>query len=218
MRYQNPTLQDKLAAEYVMGNMTALTKRRFEALLLQYPETKQAVVKWSELLQPLNDNIPPQTPPAKVWSNIESSINPGKSYQFLFSALAAGILAFVIFISYPIGPKQYRVTIRDAMQRAEWIIRADPKHKAFTISTINPPNLPANKQCVLWISDKNGSAKAVTKLSDIKGSITLSLADDYFSNMENAQVSVSIEEDAGQALLRNQPSREIVFSGKWQYD
>jgi anti-sigma-K factor RskA len=72
MNYNRPELLQKLAGEYVLGTMSALTRRRFERILAENPSARFAVERWQERLMPMADELPARAPPADLWKKIES--------------------------------------------------------------------------------------------------------------------------------------------------
>lgn len=71
LRYNRPELADRLAAQYVAGDMSPLVRRRMETLLPQSPVLMAAVEDWAARLQPLQQKLPEQAPAAEVWAGIE---------------------------------------------------------------------------------------------------------------------------------------------------
>lgn len=74
LRYRNPELCDALAARYVAGSMTALSRRRFERLCTIEPELAEAMHYWNECLLPLQEQLPAHQPPPRHWQSIASRI------------------------------------------------------------------------------------------------------------------------------------------------
>lgn len=66
MRYDDPDLQDRLAAQYALGSLTGLARRRLETLMRQNPALQARVTAWEEQLAPLADTAPPIVPPGHV--------------------------------------------------------------------------------------------------------------------------------------------------------
>src|SRR5688572_944268 len=71
MKYDHPELLDRLAAEYVLGTMTARTRRRFRAIQRASPAAQRAVEAWERRLSPLAQSVPPVAPSAATWAAIE---------------------------------------------------------------------------------------------------------------------------------------------------
>ncbi len=65
MNYARPELRDRLAAEYVLGTLHGGARRRFQRLLQQQPELRDAVEFWQRELMPMAASAidPPSTMP-----------------------------------------------------------------------------------------------------------------------------------------------------------
>jgi anti-sigma-K factor RskA len=74
MRYQDPRLRDKLAAEYVLGTLHGRARARFRRLLRADPLLRRAVEDWEERLLPLALGVPGIPPSPAVWSKIQDRI------------------------------------------------------------------------------------------------------------------------------------------------
>ena len=115
MKFANQELRNKLAAEYVLGTMSAHARRRFEINLKENPALRRAVAEWEKRLMPLALTLPEVDPPSRVWQVIESRIRadgqarPGfwESLSFWrISSIASGLvaLALLILVAVP-GPQ-----------------------------------------------------------------------------------------------------------------
>lgn len=221
MRYQDPELQDRLAAEYVMGALTSRAKKRFEKLMLLYPGYGHRVDAWAERLQALNEAIEPVSPPAHVWETIVKKITPPNAVEkplFLLPSLVpamAALLVLVLGFYWYIADEanQPRVIVKNEKQQTEWIIEVRPKTGKILVQTITPPVLPKDKVCVLWLAWQDGLEQLVGVLSDKTGESELDFPRNNGNLIQAAQVLVSVEEK-GQMQLR--PTGKIVFSGRWR--
>ena len=112
MRFADETLRDKLAAEYVLGTMSARARRRFAFHLRGNPKLRRAVAQWEVRLSPLNEALPAIEPPARVWQAIKARLKIGQSVRPGFwenlsfwrvSSFASGLLALalVVFVAVP---------------------------------------------------------------------------------------------------------------------
>lgn len=219
MRYTNTELQQKLAAEYVMGNMTALVRRRFERLRETYPDIERHVLAWNNSLHPLNQNLKPVPVPDSVWQRIESRLgHRGTPSKTWLSAVASVVIAVSVFVFFQFGTKHYSVTISDKQHSVEWMVNTDSSVKQLIIATVNPPKLPANKRCVLWVHLDDGTSRALTELSDQIGVAELKVPHSLRGQLKTAMLSVSVEDKAKAHQFYTQPSQNVVFSGKWQID
>ena len=112
MRFSEESLRDKLAAEYVLGTVSARVRRRFEFYLRANPQLRRAVSQWEARLAPLADALPAIEPPARVWQAIKTRLKIGRpagpgfweSLSFWrVSSFASGLLALalIVFVALP---------------------------------------------------------------------------------------------------------------------
>lgn len=115
MKFAAEELRNKLAAEYVLGTMSAHARRRFEVCLKENPALRRAVAEWEKRLTPLAQALPEVEPPSRVWQAIESGIRRGRQARPGFlqslsfwrvSSIASGLitLALLILLAFP-GPE-----------------------------------------------------------------------------------------------------------------
>jgi len=76
MKYRNkPELQDRLAAEYVLGTLRGRARARFAGWLREDAVLRRAVAEWEARLGPLAEAVAPIAPPQRVWQAIESRLD-----------------------------------------------------------------------------------------------------------------------------------------------
>jgi anti-sigma-K factor RskA len=76
MNYANPELRDRLAAEYALGTLNGLARRRFERLLSGDLTLRSLVEDWELRLSPFAESVPALEPPAHVWDEIVDRTAP----------------------------------------------------------------------------------------------------------------------------------------------
>ena len=81
MNYQDKTLQQKLANDYLMNLMCDRARKRFERLMQTDRELRDTVKQSERHLNSLSLMLPNQTPPNKVWSAIEKQLFRQQSVQ-----------------------------------------------------------------------------------------------------------------------------------------
>jgi anti-sigma-K factor RskA len=81
MKYRDDNLREALAAEYVLGTLQGLARRRFERSLKDDPRLRRAVAHWQDRLAPLGDDVEAVQPPARVWRNIERQLRSASGRQ-----------------------------------------------------------------------------------------------------------------------------------------
>ena len=112
MRFTDERLRHKLAAEYVLGTMSARARRRFQIHLRGNPQLRRAVSEWETRLSALSDALPAIEPPARVWQAIKARLKIGQAFRPEFweslsfwrvSSFASGLLALalIVFVAAP---------------------------------------------------------------------------------------------------------------------
>ncbi len=74
MKYDDPDLRDRLAAQYALGSLDGLARRRLERQMRIDPDLAAAVDVWQMRLNGLVESLPPIEPPPHVWTAIERAI------------------------------------------------------------------------------------------------------------------------------------------------
>ena len=75
MRYRNkPALQDRLAAEYVLGTLRGRARLRFQAWMREDATLRRAVADWEQRLAPMAAGVKEVAPPRRVWRGIETRL------------------------------------------------------------------------------------------------------------------------------------------------
>ena len=78
MRYRGkPELQDRLAAEYVLGTLRGRARARFQAWLREDAALRRTVTEWEGRLAPMAGTVAEVRPPRRVWTAIQSRIGGG---------------------------------------------------------------------------------------------------------------------------------------------
>ncbi len=78
MNYRGkPEMQDRLAAEYVLGTLRGRARQRFEVWMRDDAALRRTVAEWQERLAPMATAVPPIRPPRRVWQGIESRLQQG---------------------------------------------------------------------------------------------------------------------------------------------
>lgn len=126
MRYDNPNLRDSLASEYVLGNLSPLSRKRFEALAAQRPDWSLAVNWWSYRLHLLADTVPAITPSKKVWNKIVTRLYGKQNTSSLWwnsfdwwRGLALGsasLTAVLVVVMITRQPEIVEIPVRVAVQ------------------------------------------------------------------------------------------------------
>ena len=118
MRYDDPKTRDSLAGAYALGTLRGAARKRFEALLVNRTDWRNALNKLNQRIHLLADTLPAVTPGKHVWRNIHSKLygnatTPvangmlnnavGLWQKFAFGASGiAAVLAFLLINQSPI--------------------------------------------------------------------------------------------------------------------
>jgi anti-sigma-K factor RskA len=128
MKYEHPELRQHLAAEYALGTLRGLARRRFERVLAADPGLRDLVQDWELRLNLLAESAPAVAPPDRVWQRIEQRLGPVRAGEALLgrwwnslgfwrgaSLLAAGAAAAlaVFIVTQPPGVRPDQVAALD---------------------------------------------------------------------------------------------------------
>lgn len=186
MKYDSPDLLDKLAAEYVLGTMSARVRRRFQAIQRGSLAAQRAVQDWERRLSPLAQSVPPAPPRATTWEAIArrtgAATTPaataagGWSWRTWFKpalGLAFGVVATLGLVRlYPEAllpvedivqsrsklPESYVGLLTDAQNNPVVLASATRHGRVMSIKILRKVDVPPGKVLQLWALPKDGAA------------------------------------------------------------
>jgi anti-sigma-K factor RskA len=164
MRYDDPELRDKLAAEYVLGTMPIRVRRRFERLLAADPELVRAVEAWTTRFVAIDRGSPAEPPPARVWRAIERRLGPappplqpgwlGTLAFWRSAALAAAAAAALAILYIAVWAPPARTSIvailSDEAGMPGWITLGGPGRSDVAIAPITAIAIDPGHSFELW--------------------------------------------------------------------
>jgi anti-sigma-K factor RskA len=227
MRYDNPELRDRLAAEYVLGTMPLRVRRRFERLMADDPELTRSVGAWADRLLPLDEAAAEVAPPARVWRAIERRVRgpvvsppapavkpswPGALALWRGAALAAGAaaLALALYLVFSAGPAPVVVAVLAGPGgEPGWVGVTGPKPGEVSFSAVAPK--PESKPHAFELWGIAGAAPhPLGLLPQVSGS-TLGLSATRLPP-PGGVLAVSLEPPGGSAT--GLPTGPVLYQGK----
>ncbi len=173
MNYRNPQIIEQLAAEYVLGTLQGAARRRFERLMMDREDIRQAVWSWESRLGRLSAEVAPVPPPASAWRTIEQRISdeparPARALTFwrLWSTavtLAAVVLLTVVFTSDApdTGLNADHVAIVGDSSEPLWVISANLQTGELSARAVNATAAELDRVFELWMLPESGAPQSI---------------------------------------------------------
>lgn len=216
MNYLIQPRRDALAAEYVLGTLRGAARKRFQGLILQYPDLRHSVEQWEKHINALVSQIQPVAPDPVVWEKIkrrlafsdghlispqlqdtnvvtfpEKEVSRWKTISLLASA-AAVVLAVLLVQLQPIEPEpaQQFTVMQNEAKESLWLIEITAK----TIDAYASKNVSQRQQndYQLWMLAEDGRPPISLGLLPQTGLVSLSKHPE-FDQLDIAALAVSLE-------------------------
>jgi anti-sigma-K factor RskA len=210
MRYSNPELLKRLAAEYVVGTLQGRARRRFERLMVESHHVRAAVWHWEQRLVPLAQASGSVQPSAKVWREVlrrtgaREARTPWHERLGLWRALtlaatAAALVLAVLPRIAPVPEPQYVAVFSNQQAQPLWIVSIDTERDRFSIRPVNATVPAANQSYELWVLPAGGAApQSMGLLPTGAAPIERALPASLQSQLANAQgLAISVEPAGG---------------------
>lgn len=168
-----------LAGEYVLGTLSAEARHQMAKDMETDALLARAVQQWQERLLPLADLAEPLTPPARLWTRIEDSLQlrPAPPWwqrswislplwrALAGSAVAACVWMATLLVQQPAGdaPKFMVVLVAPGNQAPGWVVQANDARQVSLIP-LGSFVVPEGRALQFW-----------TKADDWKGPVSLGL-------------------------------------------
>jgi len=234
MRYSNPQLVQRLAAEYVLGTLTGRARRRFERWMTDSYHVRSAVWHWERQLSPLSQAANTVQPRAQVWEQVLERTGGKAAIQaereiarvpwferlglwrgFSLAATAAALVLAVMLARTPteVAPQsqQYVAVVNGEQAKPLWLVRVDSEQGRLAIKSINAAAPAATKSYELWILPAGGAApRSLGLLPTGTGSVDTELAVELRTLLASAQgLAVSLEPAGGSPT--GAPTGPVVY-------
>jgi anti-sigma-K factor RskA len=223
MRYSNPQLVQRLAAEYVLGTLTGRARRRFESLMTDSYHVRSAVWHWERQLSPLAQAAGSVQPGPRVWDRVlertgakvvvqaEREVVREQWFQrlglwrgFSLAATAAAVVLAVLLARTPtevVTPltQQYVAVVNGEQSQPLWLVRVDLQQGRLAIKSINATAPAPTNAYELWILPAGGAApRSLGLLPTGTASVDAALSAELRPLLASAQgVAVSLEPAGG---------------------
>jgi anti-sigma-K factor RskA len=169
MKYDSPELRDQLAAEYVLGTMPPLVRRRFERLLADDADLRRIVEAWSRRFDPIDRAAVPEEPPAHVWEAVQRRlalppvVEPAprerprwfatlafwRGTTLAAAALAAAVLLYVAVRPAPTSTQVVAI-LKDDKGEPGWVALGGGHGGDVAVAPIGTVAVDANYAYELW--------------------------------------------------------------------
>ncbi len=222
MNLHSPLLRDALAAEYVLGTLQGLARRRFERLLPAHPVLQRAVADWERRLNRLAIASPPVSPSPQIWRTIEQRLFPAPprrpwwdSLLFWRGLALAGVLMTVIALAPQWGllspePASTVAMIRGKQQEVLWTV-ALADNGQIHVSNLRAMTMPPDQRCLLWLKTRDAAPVLLGVLPDDGGMRALPMPSGKVRPTQG-ELWVTM-----QPMVPNpQPPRQPLYHTHWQ--
>ena len=226
MNYQHPELRERLAAEYALGTLRGLARRRFERVLAADPGLRDQVQAWELRLSLLAESAPAVVPPPRVWQRIEQRLGPAPARAGVLSRWwnslgfwrGAGLLAMaataalVLYIAAEPAPQpgtNYVAVLIDAEKNPILVARFDAESRELRVRDLRPVATDPAHSRELWIVPAGGTPKSLGLVEDNKTK-TVTLSADQAAAVEKAILAISREDPGGS---KSGAPGEVLFTG-----
>lgn len=231
MKYENPELRDRLAAEYALGTLRGAARRRFQKLMAGDPALRDLTLQWELRLNDLAAIAKPVMPRPQLWQAIDRALGPVPRPQHersgLLSSLweslgfwrastlgaAAVAAALVLYIAAgrPVAPEtRYIAVLIDDQATPVLVASLEAVDGKLSIKSVKTTEVAANQDLELWLLPPQGAAPR--SLGVLKGMQALvKLTEGDASDLTQGALAVSLEPSGGSAT--GAPTGPVLFSG-----
>lgn len=226
MTLDDEELQSQLAAEYVLGTLQGLARRRLENMLPTHAGLREKVAYWQQQLAPWASSLAPEPVPASVWRTIHQRLHPPRKpasparfwqgWALASTALAASLAAILLISSERLPGN--RESVRDVAvlnsdgNQTQWIVRHAAGHE-LQLTVLGQISVASDKSLQLWAIHASGTPYSLGVLNLTQGRASLSLnaqQQQYFSQANVLAISVETSGGSTSEL----PQGPVIFTGK----
>jgi len=226
MRYENEQVQDRLAAEFVLGNLRGAARSRLVTLMRRHAGLRDKVALWEERLFPLVMHAPKIKPPPRVWRAIHARIAPrsvgfgtrGWWRRLATGGFAAVALAALVYLAVapPREPVYTMVAVlNDARAMPGIMVSWTPRQAAsrkMAVRILAHPSMPPDTSWQAWLVLGPGDAPIPLGLVTTDKTQVIEVPPAAANALRGAvAIGVSVEPKGGSVTGR--PGGPFVFEG-----
>ncbi|MDO6705587.1 anti-sigma factor [Photobacterium sp. 1_MG-2023] len=212
MRYDNQTLIDMLAAEYVLGTLRGPARKRFQSLMMGSGRIREATWQWENHLNDIQHQIPAIQPDEAVWTKICNRLgfddppasqpeHNRRGLSWLWPALAsvatAASLVLAVFlwreqaVQFPAAsPTEHLAVIKGTDTASYWLVEVHSD--AISVRAGSAFQGAANRDYELWVVANHEPNPISLGLLPKQGDMTLA-KDARFDQLDIKMLAVSEE-------------------------
>jgi anti-sigma-K factor RskA len=219
MNYQTPTLRRALAADYAIGLMPAIVRRRFERLLLEDAALRAEVAQWQDSLVSLTHAELEQPVPERVWHHITARIEPQTlhvpekrpfwNWLRVATAVCTLVIAVTLGVIYNRDTALYSATLLTADAQPALKVEAHKDYlrvEPLTLAAVDP-----GRSLELWAIPADGKPISLGVIpAGGKGRVELTEAQKTLISKPVA-LAVSLEPKGGSPT--GQPTGPVLYQG-----
>ena len=225
MRYKDkPELQQRLAAEYVLGTLRGAARARFRRWMREDGALARAAAEWEARLAPMAAAVAPVRPPRRVWAEIEARLGPaaqpGRKGGFwrVVALMASGAAAALVFMTVLLPPQkpadagEYVAVLSDPKtQKPVLLVSAGRRDRSLRVTTLDPAIQPAQASLEIWALPKDGKPRSLGLVPPgARGTVQLAaLADQALSDVP--ALAISLEPRGGSPT--GAPTGPVLYTG-----
>ncbi|RZU47242.1 anti-sigma-K factor RskA [Fluviicoccus keumensis] len=228
MNYQQPELQRRLAAEYVLGTLQGGARVRFEALMAEQPALRRLVQAWEMRLAPLAVQVRPQPLPDTLWPGISRRLGFSESKTparmpfwawwawggSMTAAFITGLLVWRLWMDPQAALPVYRDLAVLSTDKAEpaWIVRMSADGQTLKLTGLQKTVVPSDRDLELWVvAREKPLSLGVIRRQEQDGELTFTAAQRQRLG-EGRILAISLEPRGGSPT--GSPTGPVLFTGK----
>jgi anti-sigma-K factor RskA len=231
----NPGLQQKLAAEYVLGTLRGGARRRFETWMRHDAALQHIVREWQGNLMPMAEFSKAKKPTSLVWMELEKRLKLKVNDRWTFfsklledlsfwrslgivSTTAALVMVSVLLsrqVEQTLPVNNYVATLSDEKSQPIAVISSDAKRKQLLVRFVTAQAVASDKSLELWAVSKEGKVKSLGLVASNNGTNTFTINMPDNMTPENTPLLAVTLEPKGGSGNPEKPSGPIIFKGNW---